>query len=70
MQIGGSVAKRCFLSELSLKTCYAKTSLAVKFITTSQSPLLIIRSLNDVIQAEFLGSSGSENDHHLSPEFS
>ena len=55
VQVGGSVAKRRFLSKLSMKTCYVETFLAVKFITTSQSPLLIIQSLNDIIQVGLPG---------------
>ena len=52
---GPSVAKRRFLSKLSMKICYVETFLAVKFITTSQSPLLIIQSLNDIIQVGLPG---------------
>ena len=66
VQVSGGVAKRRFLSKLSIKICYVETFLAVKFIT-SQSPLLIIRSLNDVIQVGLPGrlrlrqSSSSES---------
>ena len=55
VQVSGSVAKRRFLSELFMKICYVETFLAVEFITTSQSPLLTIRSLNDVIQVGLPG---------------
>ena len=55
VQVSGSVAKRRFLSELFMKICYVETFLAIKFITTSQSPLLTIRSLNDVRQVGLPG---------------
>ena len=67
VQVSGGVAKRRFLSKLSIEICYAETFLAFKFITTSQSPLLIIRLLNNVIQVGLPGrlrlrqSSSSES---------